>query len=341
MDQSKAIVNLVHAGMRIPDICAKLKVPRSTVYYHIKKFKSTGSTDRTPGQGRKRSARSGSNVAKIEARISKDPFVSQRQLAREFRIAEGSVRNVMRHDLGVKSRARVKKHLVTQVSQDKRLEKAKNLVNMLKEKSHPVILFSDEKIFDVDSVSNSRMDRFLSADKFGDVPAHIKFKYQTKHPASIMMFGLVASDGKKMPPFFFPVGTKINSDVYVDLLKTVVKPWIKKTYSLGGNYVLQQDGAPCHTSRKTQQWLIDNQIKFWPKEIWPPNSPDLNPLDFSVWAEVARTACRKPHSSIDTLKVSIRTAWRNLTADYIRLTCSRFRPRLEAVVAADGGHIEA
>jgi hypothetical protein len=45
------------------------------------------------------------------------------------------------------------------------------------------------------------------------------FKYQTKHPASVMVFGLISSDGKKMPPYFFPVGTKIDSDVYIDMLQ--------------------------------------------------------------------------------------------------------------------------
>jgi hypothetical protein len=262
---------------------------------------------RTPGSGKKQTARSEANMAKVKARMRKDPFVSMRQMARELNIHKKQVREVVKLDLKAKSRARIKKHLVSQASKEKRLKKLKILVNMLKEKSHPVILFSKKKVFDVDSVSNSWMDRFLSADKFKDVPEHVKFKFQTKHPASVVMFGLVVYNGKKMPPFFFSVGTKINSDVYIKLLEKVVKPWIKRNYSLAGNYVQQQDGAPCHTSWKMQQWLADNNIKHWNKEIWPPNSLDLNPLDFSTWAQVTRKACKKHHSSIDTLKASMKS----------------------------------
>jgi hypothetical protein len=101
-----------------------------------------------------------------------------------------------------------------------------------------------------------------------------------------------------------------------------------------------QDGAPCHTSRKTQKWLEDNGVKFWAKEIWPPNSPDLNPLDFSIWAYVARKACRQPHANVESLMASIKSAWRSMSSAYIRTTCCQFRPRLEKVVAKEGGQID-
>lgn len=50
----------------------------------------------------------------------------------------------------------------------------------------------------------------------------------------------------------------------------------------GRPYVFQQDGAPAHTSHLVQNWLSDNMNMFWSKEFCPPNSPDLNPLDYYV-----------------------------------------------------------
>jgi transposase len=41
-------------------------------------------------------------------------------------------------------------------------------------------------------------------------------------------------------------------------------------------------GRPC---KKAQKWLEENlpgNVSFLPKELWPPYSPDLNPLDYSV-----------------------------------------------------------
>ena len=47
---------------------------------------------------------------------------------------------------------------------------------------------------------------------------------RTKHPASVMMLGVVGSDGQKMPPYFFKVGLKINTDVYLWVMAHIVKP---------------------------------------------------------------------------------------------------------------------
>ncbi|KAG5345241.1 DYH1 protein, partial [Acromyrmex charruanus] len=43
-----------------------------------------------------------------------------------------------------------------------------------------------------------------------------------------------------------------------------------------------------HTSHLIQNWLSDNVHMFWSKEFWPPNSSDLNPLDYYVWSVVER-----------------------------------------------------
>jgi len=41
--------------------------------------------------------------------------------------------------------------------------------------------------------------------------------------------------------------------------------------------------ATAHTASLAQDWLSRNCPEFIRKEEWPPNSPDLNPLDYHVW----------------------------------------------------------
>ena len=90
-----------------------------------------------------------------------------------------------------------------------------------------IILFSDEKLFGFDAVSNSRTDRFISAKELEDVREKVKYSFRTKHPGGVMMFGLVASNGLKMPPVFIDAGVKINTEVYIGILKDKVLPWLK------------------------------------------------------------------------------------------------------------------
>jgi len=74
---------------------------------------------------------------------------------------------------------------------------------------------------------------------------------------------------------------KVDSAYYVDcLLPSLVEGCIQL---LRGGDIFQQDGAPAHTARATQNWLQINCPDFIDKDQWPPNSPNLNPLDYHVW----------------------------------------------------------
>jgi len=50
---------------------------------------------------------------------------------------------------------------------------------------------------------------------------------------------------------------------------------------MGDNFIFQQDGVPAHAARLMQQWLSDSEHcpDFIDKDSWPPNRPDLNPLE--------------------------------------------------------------
>ena len=62
-----------------------------------------------------------------------------------------------------------------------------------------------------------------------------------------------------------------------------------------------------------------------------------------IWQTFGTSQCG-PHlhqtSTPLTMKASITAAWTNMSKDYIIKTCKAFRPRLEAVIKAEGGHIE-
>lgn len=56
----------------------------------------------------------------------------------------------------------------------------------------------------------------------------------------------------------------------------------------GEDWTFQQDGARPHTHHLTQQWCRDHFPSFIEKDRWPAHSPDLNPLGYSIWDQLAK-----------------------------------------------------
>ncbi|QQP58353.1 Putative LOC100197221 [Caligus rogercresseyi] len=59
------------------------------------------------------------------------------------------------------------------------------------------------------------------------------------------------------------------------------------------------------TSHPETTDLDGKNMKFWAKDFWPPQSPDLNPLDYSVWWQVESKACRVHDDNVKDLKIYI------------------------------------
>ena len=96
-----------------------------------------------------------------------------------------------------------------------------------------------------------------------DVPRVMK----TKFPATVLVFGVVSSEGHIMPPHIFEVSLKVNTKVYLDVLKSVVIPWCNQVVG-GRPWLWQQDSAPVHKSKETQAWLQKECYDFVPFSHW-------------------------------------------------------------------------
>lgn len=70
---------------------------------------------------------------------------------------------------------------------------------------------------------------------------------------------------------------------------------------LNNNFTLQQDGATCHTSLETLDAFKTASISIIPPKHWPPNSPDLNPLDYFFWNEVETRLKQKKYENRNEL----------------------------------------
>ncbi|CAJ0924736.1 unnamed protein product, partial [Mesorhabditis belari] len=83
-----------------------------------------------------------------------------------------------------------------------------------------------------------------------------------------------------------------------------------------------------------QNWL------FLTKDQWPANSPDLNPLDFSVWGFMEEQLRNRKINNLNDLRQELIKIWNDLDANYLRRTVDSVKKRIEACIKADGGHFE-
>ena len=162
---------------------------------------------------------------------------------------------------------------------------------------------------------------------------------KTKFPATVMFFGVLSSEGHIMPSHIFEVGLKVNTKVYLDVLKSVVIPWCNEVAG-GRPWVWQQDSAPAHKSKETQTWLQKECYDFVPFSHWYPSSPDLNLLDYFVWSYVENITNMTSHNTKASLITAIRRVFTELPPALVEKPCSQFRIRIEAVIKAEGGNIE-
>ena len=162
---------------------------------------------------------------------------------------------------------------------------------------------------------------------------------KTKFPAPVMVFGVVSSEGHIMPPHIFKVGLKVNTKVYLDVLKSVVIPWCNQVAG-GRPWVWQQDSAPAHKSKETQAWLQKECYDFVPFSTLAPTFPDPNPLDYFVWSYVEDITNMTSHNIKASLIAAIRRVFAEIPPALVEKACSQFRIRIEAVIEAEGGCIE-
>ena len=197
------------------------------------------------------------------------------------------------------------------------------------------LMHSSDPSHDNKTIASTLKMQIWIATNNRDVPRVMK----TKFPATVMVFDVVSSEGHIMPSHIFEVGLKVNTKVYLDMLKSVVIPWCNQVVG-GRRWVWQQDSAPAHKSKETQAWLQQECYDIEPFSHWFPSSPDLNPLDYFVWSYAENITNMTSHNTKANLIAAIRRVFVELPPALVEKVFSQFRIRIEAVIETEGGYIE-
>src|SRR5277367_3156264 len=139
---------------------------------------------------------------------------------------------------------------------------------------------------------------------------------------------------------FIETGVKINGAYYRDVLLSEHLLPAMKELSANDFFIFQQDNAPSHRARETVELLKRETPDFISLLQGPPNSPDLNPVDYKIWSVMQERVYKTRICDVAHLRERLVEEWAAFDNGIVERSVQQWRGRLRACIKAEGGHFE-
>ena len=98
--------------------------------------------------------------------------------------------------------------------------------------------------------------------------------------------------------------------------------------------ILMEDEAPMHHNKLPEDWRQAHGIQ---KLVWPPNSPDLNPIE-NLW-KILKDLLRHHNMSRNKLELIeiIQKVWNETSLEQLKQLISSMLNRIKVVILERGG----
>lgn len=340
-EQRYRIVFLKEQNFSSREIATQIGCNHQSVLNLLGKYEETGSVRDRAGKGRHRTARTAQNIAacRHESRkgfTARSPIKSTRKLAIRLGISRGSVTNIYQKDLQQKSLKCLPVLELSEATKRKRLARCRYLQRRYGYRELERMWFSDESLFPLSGYVNRQNKRLRGRDRAS--LGNRRIVERAKFPKALMVWAAASKMGK-LNLLILPVGTRIPGVLYREMIRNHIVPELERVCG-NRRYIFQQDGAPAHRAGETQILCRVLMSDFLQEEFWPPNSPELNPLDYGIWDMMKDRVYATAPKTIGQLEQRIRQVWEELPKKFINSTIDRFRLRLAAVIRNEGGHIQ-
>ena len=278
---------------------------------------------------------SDADVQRVKSFFQRNKKAHIRQAVQEMNLSFGTIWRILRKVLKWKA---YRPHLV-QVLSPANMESrvaACSFWLSFEEEWFERVLWSDEKWFVLQNSPNKQTNRF-----WAPLNPHDVIQCKKAHGKKAMCWvGIV--DGRCLPVVWFE--GSVDSKVYLEkVLQGAVWPSVKGVATRKQLW-FQQDGASCHVTKECLDFIKskfgDRVISRSTDHHWPPYSPDLSPLDFSLWGQALAHVVRCKPKTIDELKIIVNDFTVNLGEEKIRSMARHTRKRAELCCQVRGGHFE-
>lgn len=316
------VVDEYNKGMTQKDISIKYNIHKSSISRIIANFikNKTIAVVHRGGRPRKTDERTDKLIAR---EVKKYPFRSAPQLVKELGLPISSKTASRRlAEADFRTYRPAKKPLISKRYQQKRLQFARDHIDWPLSK-WKAVLFSDESKFNLvgsDGVSYVRRPRNKRLQKSYCVKT-------VKHSAYIMVWGCFSAAG--LGPLHRIMGI-MDQYVYRDIMESVMLPHAEWEMPL--KWVFQQDNDPKHTAKVLKSWFQRNKVDVME---WPPQSPDLNPIE-NLWEIVKKRTDRTNVANTDQFFQRVLEAWRNIPQTIVDNLIASIPRRCRAVIQSNG-----
>ena len=304
------IIALSEEGRSTRYIQNKIGVPKSTVHNVIRRYKTTGSFEDMFRSGRPRVTTKAEDqsivlTCKRNRRLTAQEITTNFNDSHQKSVSERTVRQRLSH-AGLNGRVAVRKPLLRPVNKFKRLKWAKEHKNWTLA-DWKKVLWTDESKFVVFGTTCRIFVRRKVHEKF-----HPQCMLPTvKHGGgSVMVWGCFAAN--KVGSLYQVKGI-LDQKGYHNILSRYALPSGKRL--IGRGFVLQQDNDPKHTSKYCQRYLKRKESEGEVKMMtWPPQSPDLNPIEL-LWEQLDRQVRKQCPKSQAHLWEILQEEWANISGE--------------------------
>jgi len=131
---------------------------------------------------------------------------------------------------------------------------------------------------------------------------------------------------------------KINRQYYSNVLQQKLLPPIRRVSR--NTLTFQQDSAAVHRAWDTIELLRSSTPDFIAPDMWPPNSADLNPVDYAIWSIMQQRVYQTRVHDIDELRQRLITVWCGLEQRAVDDVIDQWQRHLLVCVDAKGGRFQ-
>lgn len=323
------IVELHELGLSSRQIAKKYHCSHSTVLDILRRYNQTGSCRNRPKPGRPR-ALSPSTTHHDYMLIRRGKVHNATDLQRQFhpKLSARTVQRELRR-AGLRACVPRKVPFLTHRHKQVRLVFARH-TREWGPREWKVIIFSDETKLNLLSSDGRDYVWRKPGEAYRDNNTVKTKKYGG---GSLMLWGCITSRGVGR---LHRIDGIMDSQKYIGILAESFLGTLADHGMDVGHVILQQDGDSKHTSKQTQRWLKDNNIKTLP---WPAQSPDLNIIEH-VWDYLKRRVHARsvPVRTLDELWAVAQEEWCRIPKQFIQKLYNSLPDRVAEVIEQKGSN---